>query len=92
MQDLWGEELLLQHKPKRSVGETKPLRPPSTAHDCLFYGHAWEYFGITGLKKCTVCGEKGYCPLCTPTPPVRDARPFYCTKHTPPQGESTVKV
>lgn len=91
-ENLWGEleEFIpLQRK-------TRPT-PPSEqeAHQtvdhlstCVYFGHTWEYYGLIGLKKCIVCGEKGYCPVCTPNPPLLSAKPFYCTKHTPQQQES----
>jgi hypothetical protein len=93
MQDhLWGEEecIPLQRKPRSTMqayqeSEQQTGTPLST---CVYYGHTWEYYGFIGLKKCTVCGEKGYCPLCTPHPPLMSAKPFYCTTHTPLHEES----
>ena len=80
-QNLWGEELDefdLQRMPQRT-----PETTVYTPVHCACYGHTWEYFGIIGLKRCTVCHIKGYCPGCIPTPPLVTAQPFYCTKHTP---------
>jgi|GEM_PF-1022210 len=96
MQDnLWGEQEIipLQRKPQPALVGNQKSEHQTAAHlsTCVYYGHTWEYFGLIGLKKCTVCGEKGYCPLCTPIPPLMSAKPFYCTKHTPPHGESTVQ-
>src|SRR5260221_3001286 len=78
--NLWGgdECIDLQCVPRRTPEPTS-----YTPVHCEIYGHTWEYFGITGLKKCTVCQIKGYCPVCTPIPPLATARPFYCTMHTP---------
>ncbi len=76
----------LQRMPAPTPG-TKSYTP---VH-CACYGHTWEYFGITGLKKCMVCQIKGYCPTCTPTAPVQDAQPFFCTKHTPQNAESEAR-
>jgi hypothetical protein len=84
-ENLWGEYecIDLQRMPRRTP-ETMSYTP---VH-CELYGHTWEYFGITGLKRCSVCQMKGYCPGCTQHPPTKDAKPFYCTKHTSLQGES----
>jgi len=89
-ENLWGEEgeILIQRSPRKTNGSTPSAYHPVIAHSCEFYGHTWEYYGLVGLKQCTVCGVKGYCPLCTPTPPLTDAKPFYCTKHTPQHRES----
>src|SRR5215470_12375672 len=83
--NLWGGDdfIDLQRMPRRT-----PETTPYTSVHCEIYGHTWEYFGITGLKRCSVCQMKGYCPLCTQHPPTKDAKPFYCTKHTALRGES----
>ena len=81
---LWGDPdddmLSLQRKPRRTPGANIFVH---LFESCNFYGHSWEYFGITGLKKCAVCHVNGYCPGCTPKPPLPDAQPFFCTAHTP---------
>ena len=84
-QNLWGEEecIDLERMPRKT-----PDTIVYTPIHCTFYGHTWEYFGITGLKRCSVCQVKGYCPGCTKTPPLKTAQPFYCTQHTPQQPES----
>jgi len=47
---------------------------------CQRYGHSWESTARPGVKKCYLCGVRGYCPGCTPLPP-RGAQPFACTAH-----------
>jgi hypothetical protein len=84
-QNLWGEYECIDIQ---SIPRGTPEIVSYTPVHCEFYGHTWEYFGITGLKRCTVCQIKGYCPGCTPNPPAKDAQPFYCTKHTPRQTGS----
>lgn len=84
---LWGEsanagdpdidQFSLQRKLRKTPGRNIFVH---LFESCNFYGHSWEYFGITGLKKCTVCNINGYCPGCTP--PLADAQPFFCTAHT----------
>ena len=88
-ENLWGDEgeILIQRTPQKTNGRTQSAYHPVIANSCEFYGHTWEYFGLIGLKKCTVCNLKGYCPGCTPTAPVQDAQPFFCTKHTPLQQD-----
>ena len=83
-ENLWGEQEIipLQHTQRKTNGSTPTAYIPATPNSCEFYGHTWEYFGITGLKQCTVCQIKGYCPGCTKTPPLATAQPFYCTRHT----------
>jgi len=86
---LWGEsanagdpdidQFSLQRKLRKTPGRNIFVH---LFENCNFYGHSWEYFGITGLKKCTVCNINGYCPGCTPLPPLADAQPFFCTAHT----------
>ena len=53
---LWGDPdddmLSLQRKPRRTPGANIFVH---LFESCNFYGHSWEYFGITGLKKCAVC-------------------------------------
>jgi hypothetical protein len=83
-ENLWGEEIIdLQRVPKPTPGTMF-----YTPVHCACYGHTWEYFGITGLKRCSVCQINGYCPGCTPNPPTKDAQPFYCTTHTLLHNES----
>ncbi len=83
-ENLWGvpEVIPLQRQPRKTA---EPLT--RTSLDCQFFGHTWRVVGMLGEKKCTVCGEKGYCPGCTNNPP--EAHPYFCTKHTPTH-ESTV--
>jgi hypothetical protein len=81
---LWGEEfedLSLQRKPRKAP---RSIVSPFVHIDglCFMQGHSWEYFGITGLKRCVVCQINGYCPGCTPVAPLATAQPFYCTAHT----------
>ena len=94
MQDnLLGEqEFPLQRKPRPTVPTSQEDQSTAPLSTCVYYGHIWEYYGLIGLKKCTVCCEKGYCPLCTPDPPLMSAKPFYCTKHTPLQEESEGQI
>jgi hypothetical protein len=81
---LWGDpdidQNMLQRKPRRTPGSNGFIHMLGS---CNVYGHAWEHFGITGLKKCSVCHVNGYCPGCTPVAPLPTAQPFYCTAHTP---------
>ena len=84
---LWGDpdddNLLLQRKPRRTPGRNIFVH---LFESCSVYGHSWEYFPLYGLKKCSVCKINGYCPGCTPLPPLADAQPFFCTAHTPESG------
>ncbi len=86
-QNLWGELedcIPLQRRPsKTSLSASTFIHIDGI---CTMQGHSWEYFGITGLKVCSVCGIKGFCPGCTPQPPVKEAKPFFCTEHTPPES------
>ena len=84
-QNLWGEYECIDIQ--RMPGKTPETVFYTPVH-CEFYGTTWEYFGITGLKQCTVCQIKGYCPGCTPQAPTKEATPFYCTTHTPRQTGS----
>jgi hypothetical protein len=78
-QTLWGDA-----KPEPRKKSTAPYSITSTviltAQDCLIYGHGWQPTGISGEKKCLVCGIIGYCPGCTTAPP-QNAEPFSCTRH-----------
>ena len=88
MQNLWGEleDIPIQRKPRKTpLSLSTVIRIEGL---CTIQGHSWEYFGIIGLKRCVVCQINGYCPGCTPTPPLVTAQPFYCTAHTPLQPES----
>ncbi len=79
-QDLWGDQVILhQRKPQQPKRKATPRI--LVDNRCLYFGHSWEVIGMSGEKQCSVCGIKGYCPGCTPTPP-QDAQPFYCTRHT----------
>ncbi len=73
--------------------------PPSVTSDsvphlvdvpafCQFYGHSWESTARPGVKRCYLCGVRGYCPGCTPLP-LKNAKPFCCTRHAA-QAESAV--
>lgn len=81
MQDLWGEEAP-QPSGKQPTGKPRATIANASAQDCYFYGHSWTVAGMLGEKLCTVCGVKGYCPCCTPTPPSNEAKPFLCTRHS----------
>lgn len=85
MQDLWGRETNLV-PPQQRTAKPVPSTPPSprrlAALECACYGHSWERVGLSGEKRCTVCGITGYCPGCPPLPPL-GAQPFFCTRHTP---------
>ena len=48
---------------------------------CQSYGHSWESTARPGVKACSLCGVRGYCPVCTPLAPA-GTRPFHCTAHT----------
>jgi hypothetical protein len=91
-QNIGGDEveILMQRKPHKTPSSDTSTYTRFIRESCLVFGHTWEYFGITGLKRCTVCHIQGFCPLCTPTPPIAEAKPFYCTKHTPQQEECGV--
>ncbi len=89
-EDLWGDEFpLIQRKPKRATSKEEVAQVTLTTSDCVFFGHAFQVVGLSGEKQYTVCGEKGYCPVCTPVAP-KGANPYYCTKHTP--GEVKVQA
>ena len=82
-ENLWGEEvILIQRKPQRTTGRHSSPAVPFTPDDCLYFGHTWQVIGMQGEKQCSVCHIRGYCPGCSPTPPV-GAQPFFCTRHTP---------
>ncbi len=82
MQNLWGEEIHPQQNKRHT--QTKPTVQSIslTATDCLVFGHSFTPAGMNGEKLCTVCGMKGYCPLCTPLNKSPDAQPFLCTRHS----------
>ena len=90
-ENLWGEpeEIIPIQRKARKTELTASIHIHLDGI-CNLQGHSWEYFGITGLKVCSVCTVKGYCPGCTPTAPVQDAQPFFCTKHTPLHKENGV--
>ena len=48
---------------------------------CQCYGHSWESTARPGVKACSLCGVRGYCPGCTPLPS-GGAKPFACSAHT----------
>jgi hypothetical protein len=83
-EDLWGEEAAFKQNPKRSISHSQANRPAVTltSDDCIFFGHTWQIIGMQGEKRCSLCQEKGYCPVCSPIAP-RNANPYFCTKHTP---------
>jgi hypothetical protein len=83
MQTLWGDEV---PQPTTTTKHTQ-VRTTSTsvlhtAADCPIYGHTWQTIGMSGEKRCTACGTRGYCPLCTPHPPP-NAQPYSCSQHSP---------
>lgn len=82
--DLWGEEAVFKQIPKRSMSHSQknPAQLNLNSDDCIFFGHTWQIAGMFGEKRCTVCGERGYCPVCTPIA-IKGANPYFCTKHTP---------
>ena len=82
MPDLWGEERTPRATQRRRPSHAQVTTVPLRTTDCLLYGHTWQTAGLSGEKRCTVCGLKGYCPGCTPNPPAHNAQPVYCTKHT----------
>jgi len=88
MFNLWGdlEETPLPQRTTRPIPHRTQTSIVSTLQDCLFYGHTWQRIGLSGEKRCTICGIKGYCPGCTPNPPA-DAQPFHCTQHTLPASK-----
>ncbi len=90
MFNLWGEmeDIPLIQRTTRPKPHPRDTSIRSTALDCFLYGHSWKRIGLSGEKRCTVCGEKGYCPGCTPQPP-QGANPYYCSRHAPsvPQEE-----
>jgi hypothetical protein len=91
-QSLWGDEVPPRtNTTKNSHEHTVSTTIIQTAQDCPVYGHNWQTIGLSGEKRCTACGIVGYCPVCTPNPPTREAKAFYCTQHTPP-AESKVSA
>lgn len=49
--------------------------------ECQLYGHSWEQTAEhPDVKECTLCQVRGYCPGCTPIPPV-NAQAFICKAH-----------
>ena len=86
-EDLWGNEIELPPTPKKdSQIEAKSTALKLTSDDCAFFGHTWQPFGMQGEKKCSICGEIGYCPLCALVAP-NNGVPYYCTKHTPKENK-----
>jgi hypothetical protein len=81
---LWGDEKTPQPAKKQSHLRTTTT-VIHTASDCPVFGHNWQTIGLSGEKRCTACGIKGYCPGCTPTPPA-NAKPYFCSRHTPLTG------
>ena len=79
MLDLWGEEQPQQKK--RSTSTTKQSIISLTQQDCLLYGHSFTPIGMLNEKVCSVCGQRAYCPSCTPIAP-QSAIPFFCTRHS----------
>ena len=87
MQNLWGEEIQPQPTKRRATTNKGLVVIPLTAQDCFLFGHSWTPAGMSQEKICSVCGIHGYCPGCTPIPPTADAKPFFCTKHTPKESK-----
>jgi hypothetical protein len=85
MQDLWGNTAASPQPSRKAEQQPQAPRRRTATLECAYYGHTWQRIGLSGEKRCTVCGIKGYCPGCTPHPPA-GAHPFYCTKHTPPES------
>ncbi len=82
MENLWGEEIKPQEEKQKSPTRPKLTTLSLTAQDCHFYGHTWTKPGLSEERLCTVCGVKGYCPVCLPLHEANDAKPFVCTKHS----------
>lgn len=82
-EDLWGNEVEIPQTPKRKIShsQAKPAALTLNSDDCIFFGHTWQIAGMQGEKRCTVCSELGYCPVCSPIAP-KNANPYFCTKHT----------
>ncbi len=92
MHDLWGQEIPDPQPQKRTPSTSKQQVHADvvvTPTDCLIFGHTFTLSGMNGEKVCTVCDQKAYCPGCTPNPP-KDAKPFFCTAHTPQSGRLQV--
>ncbi len=87
-EDLWGTEVEITQSSKRENSHTQSYltQIKLTSDDCIFFGHTWQPFGMQGEKKCSVCSEVGYCPLCLPVAP-KGATPYFCTKHTPKENK-----
>ena len=85
MFNLWGdlEDTPLPQRTTRPLPQPARPQSPLTSLDCFLYGHTWQRIGLSGEKRCTVCGIVGYCPGCTPNPPA-GAQPFRCSQHTQP--------
>ncbi len=82
MHTLWGDEETPPHPRTSTSPHTTSPTVIHTASECPIYGHNWQTIGMSGEKRCTACGTRGYCPDCTPHP-LRDAQPYYCSRHTP---------
>ena len=78
MLDLWGEE---QPQQKKRQTSTKQSIISLSATDCILYGHSFTPIGMLNEKICSVCGQRAFCPRCTPIAP-SNAQPFFCTRHS----------
>ena len=79
----WGEDAVSNsaetRQPTRAIVYVELIA--GLPEDCQLYGHSWRYNGDPGVKECTLCGIRGYCPSCVSGPP-RNARPFTCARHS----------
>ena len=83
MDDLWGEEHTPQPAKRRRPPHAHVPTVPLHARDCPLYGHTWQTTGLSGEKRCTICGAKGACPGCAASPLPTCIQPVYCTRHMP---------
>ena len=79
MHNLRGEDIPPQ--PAQRKTSTHPTLY-LTSQDCLYFGQTWKIAGFSLEKLCSVCGVKGYCPVCTPLNTPTDALPFLCSMHS----------
>jgi hypothetical protein len=85
MDDLWGGERHIA--PVQRTRRPNPARSSVpvtlTVAQCRCFGHTWQVIGVTGEKRCMVCGAKGTCPGCTGSPLPANVYLVYCTQHMP---------
>ncbi len=82
MENLWEEEIYPQEAKRKTSTRPKLTTLSLIAQDCHFYGHTWTKLGLSEERLCTVCGIKGYCPVCVPLHKPNDAEAIVCTKHS----------